>query len=236
MITSGKKEANLRSNTASGNEKIKKLIAAAQEYERQRISRELHDELGQYVSTIRFGLESILSSLPANATESGKLAQLFSIVDKLDREVGYFTSSLRSPMEDEGLKEVLISFIREWEERSGIPVKMIFSGSDDEIVDYDIKNALYRVMQEALTNIMKHAGASRAGVYLQITGSRVTLVVEDDGRGFDVNKSRPFLNDDQHLGLIGMRERVEAAGGSLNVESIPEMGVVVSVIIPLPVN
>ena len=236
MITSGNKEAYVRSNTASGNEKIRKLIIAAREYERQRISRELHDELGQYVSTIRFGIESILSSLPANATEAGRLAHLFSIVDKLDREVGYFTSSLRSPVEDERLKEIMSSFIREWEQRSGIPVKMIFSGSDDDLLDYDIKNALYRVMQETLTNIMKHAGASRVGVYLQITGSRVTLVVEDDGCGFDVKKIRPFSKEEHHLGLIGMRERVEAAGGSLSVESITGMGSVVSVIIPIPVK
>ena len=236
MNTSGNKEAYLRSTTTNGNEKIKKLIVAAQEYERQRISRELHDELGQYVSTIRFGLESILSSLPTNATEAGRLAHLFSIVDKLDKEVGYFTNSLRSPVEDEGLKQIMSSFIVDWEQRSGVPVKMSFSGSDDGLVDYDIKNALYRVIQEALTNIMKHAGASRVGVYLQIAGSRATLVVEDDGCGFDVKKSRPFSNDGHHLGLIGMRERVETVRGSLSIESIPGMGTVVSVIIPIPVN
>ena len=238
MITSGNKEAykSKRSTTESGNEKIKKLIAAAQEYERQRISRELHDELGQYVSTLRFGLESILSSLPANATETEKLTHLFSIVDKLDKEVDYFANTLRSPVEDEGLKEIMSSFIADWEQRCGVPVKMIFSGSDDDLVDYDIKNALYRVMQEALTNIMKHAGASRVGVYLHIAGSRATLVVEDDGCGFDVKKSRPFSNDGHHLGLIGMRERVETVGGSLSIESIPGMGSVISVIIPIPVN
>lgn len=232
-----KAEISFKPNRDKECEKIKKLIVASRELERQRISRELHDELGQYVSTIRFGLESIISTLPAKAAEEAdKLAQLFTVVDKLDREVSYFSYALRSPVENEEVKDIVTSFVREWERRSGVPVNLTFIGTDDDLLDYEIKNAIYRLIQEALTNVTKHAGAIRVSIFLQIDRGGATLMIEDDGRGFDVNKNHRYSNGKTSLGLVGMRERVDTVGGTLNIESIPGIGTVITVIIPIPSN
>lgn len=239
MISSKESKNNghlARPDVAAGSDKVRKLIAAAQETERQRISRELHDELGQYVSTIRFGLDSLISSMPGNSRETEQLAMLKKLVDKLDKEVGHLSYSLRSPAENDGMKEILLSFVREWELRNEIPVKLSLVCPEDLQLDYDIKNAIYRVTQEALTNITRHARASHVGVLFQLTGNNAVLVIEDDGVGFDVDNAATFSRGRRHLGLAGMRERVETVGGTINIESIPGMGTVVSLRIPVPVN
>ena len=197
---------------------------AAQEEERQRISRELHDDLGQELTTHLLALRNLQEDLSLPAAIMFERLQLlhdqsYEILIKLRR----LARDLRPPVLDAlGLKVAMQTYCTEFTRRTYLPV--IFE-ADSSLPQFpDIYNiTLYRVLQEALTNIVKHAQASQVWVDLSIEDDIVNLTIQDNGIGF--NDANPPSNG---IGLTGLHERITIAGGTLNINSTPRHGTILS--------
>ncbi len=190
----------------------------AQEEERARLSRDLHDQVGQALTGLSLGLER----LPAG-TERDHLKRL--VVGVLS-DVRRLAKDLHPAVLAElGFEAAVARHAREVERRTGLRVEATVRVPP---LPPELATALYRVVQEALTNVTRHAGAASASVVAIGAGDQIDLVVEDDGRGFD-----PAGASDG-LGLHGMRERIELAGGELRIESGPERGTSVHARVPAP--
>ena len=202
---------------------------AAQEEERQRISRELHDDLGQELTTHLLALRNLQEDLSLPAAIMFERLQLlhdqsYEILIKLRR----LARDLRPPVLDAlGLKVAMQTYCTEFTRRTYLPV--IFE-ADSSLPQFpDIYNiTLYRVLQEALTNIVKHAQASQVWVDLSIEDDIVNLTIQDNGIGF--NDANPPSNG---IGLAGLHERITIAGGTLNINSTPRHGTILSAQFPL---
>jgi PAS domain S-box-containing protein len=206
-------------------------LATAQEEERHRLARELHDQLGQNVTALILGLQSLRDAAPARSSARPALQRLQGIADQLGREVHHLALVLRpTALDDIGLQAALANYVEDWSERSGVPADFHAAGFGAGRLPPETETALYRVVQEALTNVHKHARARRASVTLHRLPGRVSAVVEDDGAGFDA-EAAPGLG---RLGLSGMRERLALVGGALAVESSPGAGTSVYARVPLP--
>jgi signal transduction histidine kinase len=136
-------------------------------------------------------------------------------------------------LDDLGLRRAVMQYLEEWAERSRLQIDMEIGGLDDRRLPQAVETALFRVLQEAITNVVKHSGASRVSVVLEATHDGVWLTVEDDGRGFDLNGADGQELGVRQLGLLGVRERLALVGGSLDVESSAQSGTTVYVRIPL---
>ena len=205
----------------------------AQEAERKRIARELHDSLGQYLTALRLGFNAIDPFCTANQTAQQHLNQLKKLAGDLGRELNRMAWELRPmALDDLGLRRAVIQCLEEWAERSRLQIDVEIGGLDDRRLPQAVETALFRVLQEAITNVVKHSGASRVSVVLEATHDGVWLTVEDDGRGFDLGINGRDLGVRQ-LGLLGVRERLALVGGGLDVESSAQSGTTVFVRIPL---
>jgi len=206
-------------------------IVAAQEAERQRIARELHDETGQALTAIGLGLRGVASSLQNDgAKSSNNLRQLEQLVEHSLMELQRLISDLRpSHLDDLGLGAALRWYGGEIEKRLPIEVRV---SVNDEITELstEVKTTLFRITQEALTNVIKHSGASTVKVNLDYGGDGVRLEVVDDGVGFDRSTMRATARPS--WGLIGMQERASLLGGTFEINSYPGQGTRVSVFIP----
>lgn len=213
-------------------QKLSAELMHAQEVERKRISQELHDELGQALTAMRINLASLekdlLSSLaPVNRE---RLIETSRLVDEMLEHVRELSHALRPTMLDElGLVPTLRWYVNRYATRLGIEVEFEAIGLDDRLAA-EIETALYRLAQEALTNIAKHAQARRVYLRLARSGARVTAQIEDDGIGFDVHKRAA---DAPGAGLFGMRERVARLGGTFSLQSHPGRGTRLFVELPL---
>lgn len=207
-------------------------LVAAQEDERSRLSRELHDKMGQHLSALALNLELHKKSVP-QAPDGGQLDRLSELAEKLSQEVRDLAWELRPPELDQlGLKDALACYAEQWSRRSHIPVDFVSTGEAHGRLIPEAETALYRVCQEALTNVVRHAGASGVTLVLERSPEQMVLVVEDDGRGFDVDARAGGPGGRRRLGMLGMKERVEFAGGSLSVESSAQTGTTVVARVP----
>ena len=203
-------------------------IVSAQELERKRLSRELHDETGQALTSILLGLkglEDTLDSAESRAAASG----LRELVVTTLRDVRRLAVELRpAALDDFGLASALERLTETIAEQTGIAIdfEAMLGG---ERLSPEIETTLYRIAQESLTNVVKHARAQRVSVVLQRRPRSVSLVIEDDGAGFD-----PDSLDDHGLGLLGMRERLALTDGRLTVESREGRGTTLAAEVPLP--
>jgi len=222
-------EETLRRNEEARNELLRRL-GAAQEQERWRIARELHDQMGQRLSALMLGLKSLSNISSDQQTEVEQLEHLIDITNQLVEGVHTLAWELR-PMvlDDLGLATALRTYLEEWAKRAKIPASFLNTGLDNQRLPADIETTLYRVVQESLTNILKHAHANSVSVILEKRDSNVSLIIEDDGNGFDVPNVWVAPLKSRGLGLLGMRERVMLAGGSLNIESTPGVGTTIFV-------
>jgi signal transduction histidine kinase len=207
-------------------------MVVAQEEERQRISRELHDDLGQELTTHLLALRNLQEdlSLPVETMFQRLQAlhdQSYGILVKIRR----LARDLRPPVLDAlGLKVAMQTYCTEFTRRTHLPVIFEADSSLPQFPDvYSI--TLYRVLQEALTNIIKHAQASQVWVDLSVEDEVVNLTVQDNGIGFGAEK--PQSNG---IGLRGLHERITVAGGTLNINSTPKHGSILSAQFPLPNN
>jgi PAS domain S-box-containing protein len=206
---------------------LARQLATAQEAERRRVARDLHDTLGQLEAGLGLKLAAArrVPSLPAEA--DARLVELQHLLDELTRETHTLAVRLRpTVLDDLGLEPALRQLVTDLFTRSGLAADYQTAGLEGRL-PAEVETVIYRVVQEALTNVTRHANSSRVGVAVVRTNGEVTATVEDDGVGFD-----PAATGSGRLGLLGMRERVELADGRLEVESGP-CGTTVYVRIPL---
>jgi len=219
-----------RGQAESARHEMLGLLAGAEEEERRRLSRELHDQTGQHLTGLMLGLDALRALQTPGSDAAGLAERLSQVAANLSYEVHQLAWNLRPPALDEmGLEATLLTYVREWQEHHGIEVDFHAQNMDGERLAPEIETALYRAVQEALTNIARHAQASKVSVVLERSRD-ITLVVEDDGTGFDAEKA---LASSERLGLRGMRERAAVAGGTLVIEAEPGRGSTLIVRIPL---
>jgi len=201
-------------------------VVSAQELERRRLARELHDETGQALTSILLGLKSL-----EDAKNDDELAASTSRVRELVvatlQDVRRLAVELRpKALDDFGLVPALERLVETFREQTGIQVDLE-PRLGDERLPSDVETTLYRITQEALTNVVKHADAKRVSIVLTRRNGSVSAVIEDDGRGFSEGQGA-----DNRLGLLGMRERVALVDGRLTVESSPGAGTTLSIEVP----
>ncbi|HEU4328935.1 MAG TPA: PAS domain-containing protein [Roseiflexaceae bacterium] len=218
-------------------ERLQRLVGAvvrAQEDERGRVARELHDTLGQFLTALTLRL-SLIQQTPALAPAVREgLADLHRVAAQIDSELDRLTVELRPPaLDDLGLEDALHEYTREWSGASGVPVDVLAHGLDGERLPPAVETTVYRIVQEALTNVLKHAQASQVSVILERRDGWLRVIVEDNGRGFDPDMLAGQGRGGRQLGLIGMSERAALAGGELSIESAPGSGTAIFVHIPL---
>jgi PAS domain S-box-containing protein len=207
-------------------------LMIAQEEERRRIARELHDDINQRLALLAIDMEN-MEALPDGLAEQARqtvqsLAQrLATISDDVRRMAYKFHSSI---LDDLGLTAALTHLVNEWSASTGIKTVIV----QEEITDplpRAVASCLYRIAQESLANIMKHAKATRVEVELTCDGQEITLSIHDSGVGFDLEAVQAHHLG---LGLVNMRERVRSVQGRLEIQSEPGRGTQISVQIPLP--
>lgn len=207
-------------------------LVTAQEEERRRISRELHDEVGQQITTLMLAMKALetdasVEQLPA------QLRSLRGIAEQVGREIHQLASELRPIALDElGLSRALTGYLDAWGERSGINVDFVDVDPHAVRLPSALETTLYRVVQEAMNNVFKHASAKSVSVSIERRPDSVVAIVEDDGSGFDPEAAQH--RDPSRIGIASMRERAAIAGGSLTIESSAGGGTTVRVVLPLP--
>ena len=203
-------------------------LLSAQEDERLRLSGNLHDDVGQQATALRLTLERLLAD-PAAVNVRPRLVELQSALARLDESLHLVSAGLRPPALDLGLVPAVRQLIDDWSASSGVAVSLDAGDFDNGWLTREVEMHVFRILQEALTNVAKHAGASRVGIVLKRHAAGVKLTVDDDGRGFDLDAVRGAGSG---LGLVGMRERVQLVGGRLDIKSSETHGTVVSVTVP----
>lgn len=203
-------------------------IVNVQEEERRGIARELHDHLGQQLTALRLSLDSIKREAWGRETLRAKVERFEDILCRLDSDLDTMAWRLRPASLDQlGLSATLEQFTREWSGQSGVAAEFRAAGLDGDRLPPEVETNLYRITQEALNNVQKHAEACKVCVLLERRDGKVTLIVEDDGKGFD-----PDEQGGGCMGLINMRERAALINGQLEIESAPGAGATIFVRVP----
>jgi signal transduction histidine kinase len=197
-------------------------LVAAQEDERARIARDLHDQLGQQLTVLRLTLERGEADLLARSISAGACTTALALVEKIQKDVNFLGWQLRpGALDEHGLSAALPRFVAQWAASSGLRAEyrgVTLAGGQ---LSKDAEVTFYRVAQEALNNVAKHAAALRVDVVLAASASAVTMVIEDDGIGFDPAARAAGSGG---FGVPGMRERAALVGATLQIESAPGEG------------
>jgi signal transduction histidine kinase/HAMP domain-containing protein len=212
-------------------------LITVQEEERKRIALELHDQTGQPLTSLIMTL-GMLGESESLAEVRAQARYLRETAAQVMKEVHDLALELRpSVLDDLGLLAALRHLHKDYQDRFHMPVDLEVLGLEGERLPPEVETALYRIVQEALTNVARHAQAENVSVVLEKRDRAVRLIIEDDGQGFDVNSllgsRREAESAEGKLGLIGMRERAALLGGTLTIESTPGMGTTVFVDVPL---
>jgi len=208
-------------------------LIQAQEAEREKIARELHDEIGQVLTAVRINLQSIQRS---RGTGEGvrPLDESIAIVDEALGRVRELSIELRpSLLDDLGLSAALRWYVDRYAQRTGIIAEVLDGFKEDGRLTRELETACFRIAQEALTNVARHAQAGSVSVQLERRRERMLLTIIDDGVGFDVDKLRKSASVASALGLRGMEERALALGGRLEIDSGLERGTRILATFPL---
>lgn len=213
-------------------QRLSARLVDAQEEERRRIARELHDEVGQLLSAVKVELSLAqrrihgLNGSPAILDDAQALAEtaLHTVRD---------LSHLLHPavLDDLGLAAALSSYAGDFGRRHGIAVEFSSKGMDERL-PIEVEAAAYRIVQEALTNVARHAGADSCSVHAEQASGRLVVTIADDGQGFDVGTVE--RQNPRGLGLVGIRERVAQLGGTISIDSEPQAGTRIVVKLPVP--
>ncbi len=210
-------------------------LAMVEETERHRISRELHDQTSQQLATLSVQLKSLEAEHAGNQPLNERLRLLRKTVGDLQEHIRQIAWEMHAGECVKGdLQNALREFLQEWSEIVQVPVDCECRNLTCPPLPAPIEVTLFRVTQEALANVSKHARARRVSVLLECDASVVRLTVEDDGCGFDVDAVEKLPGAERRLGLLGMRERVSLVRGTLLIESAPGAGTTILVRIPLP--
>ncbi|MCJ7442564.1 MAG: GAF domain-containing protein [Thermoanaerobaculaceae bacterium] len=216
----------------TGRERLQTLsrrLVEAQESERRRIARELHDQAGQALTSLKLGLHLLERDVVGSEAVASRIADLRRTTDEVAEQLHDLAADLRPASLDHlGLVPTLRQLVNTLSDQGGPTVQFEAVGVGPGRLPPPVETALYRIAQEALTNTIRHARASKVSVLLERRGGRLIALIEDDGVGFEYDAAMRS----GRLGLVGMRERAEMLGGHLRVESSPGRGTTVVVEVP----
>ncbi len=211
---------------------LSRRLIEAQESERRIIARELHDEIGQTLTAIKINLQAV-NKVTRSSKLKSHLVDSVELVEHSLQLVRNLSLDLRpSMLDDLGLMPTLGWYINKQAQRSGIKIKMNTIDLDKKISP-EVEVTCYRVVQEAINNVIRHSEAKSVKVELNIIDYQLRLEILDDGKGFDVTEMRKRALNGNSIGVLGMQERVELAGGELSIYSTPENGTKVIACFPL---
>ncbi|MHB8114187.1 MAG: sensor histidine kinase, partial [Bellilinea sp.] len=215
-----------------GNEQLHALsqrLMKAQEEERLHLSRELHDELGQLLIAAIFQLGLLERNSASSEAVQEHVQELKSTVNNIQQELHSLAVNLRpASLDHVGLVSAIEQYIREFRRQYQLKVEFETAGMQNRRLPSAVETAIFRIVQESLTNVILHAQATRVDVVINLKGDDAIAIIEDNGVGFYPS----LATDGGHLGLFGMRERVEMLGGSLTIESEPGKGTTVRAEVP----
>ncbi len=201
----------------------------AQEDERSRISRDLHDELGQLVTGLAFALERA-RNICNDDSVSECIAEIAVIAAAIDKSIDFLAWELRPALlEGVGIASAIENYIGQWSQHADVKIEFLASGLKGTRFAANVETNLYRIVQEALNNIHKHAGAERVEVMLERRDDFIILTIIDDGKGFRLRNKK---TRSKGLGLTGMGERAALIGGTLDIDSSPGRGTKVQLRLP----
>ena len=205
-------------------------LAVAEESERRRIARDLHDQLGQQLTALRLTLEMLKAQSVGHADLRVQVETLQELARQLDQDVAFRVRELRpTALQEEGLHSALTNYVRNWSKHFGIKAQLRASRATEDRLPSLVETTLYRLAQEALNNVAKHARASQVDIVLERTADHWSLIIEDDGIGFDPSSGEA---EQRGFGLVGMRERAALVGADLQIESAPGRGTTVILRMP----
>jgi signal transduction histidine kinase len=209
---------------------LSRRLVEVQEDERRHIARELHDEAGQALVSLRYGLRLLEREIDQGRSITDQVADLVqrtdAVIDGLHRLAADLRPAILTHL---GLEAVLRQYSRSAAAESGLAVHFKARGFSEERFSPALETTIYRVVQEAMANVVRHANATRVDILAERIGDRVVAMVEDDGVGFEPE----LVKHGDHFGLLGMRERVAALGGTLVVESRPGNGTTIVAEVPV---
>jgi signal transduction histidine kinase len=219
-------------NAASQLEALSRRLVDLQESERKELARELHDRIGQCLTALNINLNIIATTLPLEASDElrARLADSETLLESTAAMIGNVVSELHPPMlDDHGLLPALEWYARQFSARTGVSVA-VYGLESDERPAPEIEIALFRIVQEALNNVVKHARASRVKITLGRSVSDYVMSVQDNGVGIDALEER--TTQYPGLGMVTMRERSQAVGGRFEVIAVPGDGTRLTVRVP----
>jgi light-regulated signal transduction histidine kinase (bacteriophytochrome) len=228
-----KEEAQRRAVVERELSQVLRSTVEDQEAERKRIARELHDSLGQTLTLLKFGLDEFGHALPDNDTTRNGLAALKGLANDVGSQVNRLAWEIRpTALDDLGLETSIRQLVETWSERLNMRFILRLAIKEQRLSP-TVETTLYRVLQEAITNIARHADATRVAVLLEAREKEMSMIVEDNGRGFSPNEPVASDTPSKHLGLLGIRERLSLVSGTLEVESTPGKGCTLYIRVPL---
>ena len=228
-----RREIQEREEAERAREELRRQLSQTQEEERRRIARELHDQMGQNLTALNFGLRSLSEGNPCCDDITALIRPLQELAAQTARDLHRVALELRpATLDDLGLVKALRNLVETWARHCQIESDFEPGNYDPAGVSSEIETTLYRVTQEALNNAAKHAGATHVSVVLSRTAGQVQAIVEDNGRGFDAAKFQA-AGGHGRLGLVGMNERLSDIRGQLQVESSPGEGTTLIIRIPI---
>lgn len=211
-------------------QRLMQKIINTQEDERKRISRDIHDHLGQEMTSLRLQINSLGELVGNDPKLNERFDKVQITAENLDATIDFIAWELRpAALEELGLGAALNNYAREWSNHFKANVEVDTNMLSGKRLSLAVEVNLYRIVQEALNNIAKHAKASNVSVFLQKPEDKIVLIIEDDGIGFDIEEN---LNKNQGLGLVGMGERAALLNGELEIESKIDNGTTIYVRVP----
>ena len=209
----------------------------AQEAERRRISIELHDQIGQILTAVKMNLHALQKTCSSqNILKS--IHENLSAIDEAVDQVRHLSVDLRPLLLDDfGLMVAVRWYLDRQAKNSGVMVEFVsLSLGEDDRFPAGLETACFRIVQEGITNVVRHASAKHVAIRLEKTGSDLVLLIADDGTGFDVKAVRSTGSGSATLGLRGMEERAQAVGGTLTIDSAPGLGTQICASFPVAVE
>jgi PAS domain S-box-containing protein len=203
-------------------------LITIQEEERKRIARDLHDDLSQRLALLTVDLDMLRQSVPGDPKAAQKLERMRREVGELIVDIRRLSHNQHHPQLALGLQHGVTSFCNDFAKQHGIEAKLVYEG-DIKRIPETVCFTLFRVLQEAMSNVAKHSGADQVTVAIGVDDDQAVLRVADEGRGFEVGSN-------SGLGLISMRERLRLVGGTLQVNSSPQKGTDVEAVVPIPTS
>jgi signal transduction histidine kinase len=211
-------------------QRLMQKVINTQEDERKRISRDIHDHMGQEMTALRLQLQSFREQLGNDAKLTERFDKVMETAETLDGTIDFIAWELRpAALEELGLEAAINNYVKNWSNQFKANAEVRSAVPSDKRLALAIEVNLYRIVQEALNNIAKHAKASSVGVMLEKLEDKIVLIIEDDGVGFDLEEK---ANEAKGLGLIGMGERAALVNGEIEIESAIGSGTTIFVRVP----